>query len=361
MAEMKEHKSYFDLLRLGAAYCVVLMHTAYNGLNFDVSLRTGWVGLAAISSFTFCAVPLFFMISGSLMLDGRADVDSLLKKRVPHVLVPLLFWSLMHIFWSAHTGGNWSLSFIWQEMTEALQKPVNVSFWFLYTLIGLYLISPFLMMALERCDKKQHMLILGLVVVLKLRTLARILWPGFYVSYLAFDVLDSLDFFGGHLCCYILGWYLGKTEKKLPGGVLLLAAALTFAAILYGTVSRSLPSGAYIQDFQSQSSFFEILLAACLFLLAKNTAFNPGGRLAAVLEKLAPYSFCVYLSHALILRIYSFNHGSMPLSFTAIVILATAVYIIGILLGQLLSCIPLLRYLSLGICKGPQKRKVSFG
>ena len=79
------------------------------------------------------------------------------------------------------------------------------------------------------------------------------------------------------------------------------------------------------------------------------------------MEKLAPHSFCVYLSHALILRIYSFNHGSMPLSFTAIVILATAVYIIGILLGQLLSCIPLLRYLSLGIGKGPQKRKVSFG
>lgn len=351
----KEHKSYFDLLRLAAAYGVVLMHTAYNGLNFDVSLRTGWVGLAAMSSLTFCAVPLFFMISGYLMLDGRADVGALLKRRIPHILVPLLFWSLLHIFWNAHTGNSWSLYFIGQGLTDALQKPVNVSFWFLYTLIGMYLISPFLMLALNRCDKKQHLLILGLIAVLKLWTLARILAPGIYASYLAFDVLSGLDFFGGHLCSFILGWYLGKTEKKIRSAALLPIAVLLYAAIVCGTLSRSVASGAYIADFQSQSSFFEVLLAACIFLLAKNLRFRSGGRLAAVLERLAPHSFCVYLSHALLLRIYGFHH-SMPLSFSGIVILATVVYLIGIILGQLLSFVPGLRYASLGIQKAPRKR-----
>ena len=351
----KEHKYYFDLLRLGAAYGVVLMHTAYNGLNFDVSLRTGWVGLAAMSSLTFCAVPLFFMISGYLMLDGRADVASLLKRRIPHILVPLLFWSLLHIFWNAHIGNSWSLYFIRQGMTDALQKPVNVTLWFLYTLIGMYLISPFLMLALDRCDKKQHLLLLGLIAVLKLWTLARILAPGLYAAYLDSDVLAGLDFFGGHLCSFILGWYLGKSEKKIPSVALLLIALLVFAAIVCGTVSRSVASGAYIAAFQSQSSFFEVLLAACIFLLAKNLRFRPEGRLAAVLKGLSTHSFCVYLSHALLLRIYSFHH-SMPLSFTGIFILATAVYLIGIVLGQLLSFVPGLRYVALGIHKAPRKR-----
>ncbi len=354
---MKEHKVYFDLLRLVAAFCVVLMHTAYSGLNFDVTLRAGWVGLAAMSSFTFCAVPLFFMMSGCLILDGRADVGTILKKRVPRLLVPLLFWSLMHIFLNAYAGADWSFSFIFQGLTDALQKPANVSFWFLYTLIGMYLISPFLTLILERCDKKQHMLMLGIILLLKLRTLIRILFPGFYASYLAFDVLDGLDFFGGHLCCYILGWYLGKTEKKIPSAALLLTAVLTLAAIIYGTVSRSVAVGAYMQDFQSQSSFFEILLAACIFLFAKNAKFDPAGRFAVVLEKLAPHSFCVYLSHALLLRIFSFWHGSMPLSCTWIFILSIGVYIAGLVLGKLLSCVAVLSYVSVGRRKLPKKRQ----
>lgn len=348
---MREHKTYLDLIRLAAAYCVVLMHTAASGLRYEVCMRPGWLGLAAVSSFTFCAVPLFFMMSGYLMLKSEVDPVVMLQKRIPRLLIPLLFWSAMHIAWSAFTQNTWSLRFFWGGITQALQKPANISFWFMYTLMGMYLIAPILVQIVRNEDRRLHFYVIGLIFVLKLLTLIRILFPALYSTYLAFEVMDGINFFGGHLCSFILGWYLGKAEKKISSPAIGAAALISYGIILAGTIARSVSSGTYVQDFQSQSSFFEIFFAACLFMLAKNLKFTRNEKAESVLKRLAPYSFCVYLSHNLFLRIYTYYCESTPLSFSGIAILASVVFTIGIILGELLSHIPYLRYLTLGKSK----------
>ena len=345
---MKEHKSYFDLLRLAAAFGVVLMHTAADGLRYEVGLRPGWLGLAAISSFTFCAVPLFFMMSGYLMLESGADPGTVLKKRIPRLLIPLLCWSLAHILLDAWTTGAWSVGFFVQAFLRALQKPENISFWFLYSLIGMYLIAPFLALMLQHADSRQRSCLLALLLLLKLPTLIRSFSPALYDAYFSFDVVAGLSFFDGHLCSFLLGWYLGRAEKRLPAAVLLLAAAVCYGIILWGTVARSLAQGCYVTDFQTQNAFLETGLAAALFLLAKRLPLRPEGRLAAILRRLASHSFCVYLSHALLLRTYYALFDAMPLSLPGIVGLAAAVFAIGSVLGEVLSRIPVLCYAALG-------------
>ena len=348
---MREHKTYFDLIRLAAAYCVVLMHTATDGLRYDICMRPGWLGLAAASSFTFCAVPLFFMMSGYLMFESEADPVVMLKKRIPGLLIPLMFWSSMHIVWSAFAQNTWSLRFFWDGITQALQKPADISFWFIYTLIGMYLIAPLLVRIIRSKDRTLHLYIIGLIFVLQFLTLIRTLFPAFYCTYLAFDVMDGINFFSGHLCSFILGWYLGKTEKKISSLAIGAAALISYGIILAGTIARSVSSGTYVADFQSQNAFLEIFLAACLFMLAKNLKFTTNEKVVSVLKRLAPYSFCVYLSHNLLLRIYVYYHRVMPLSVSGIVILSAVVFVIGIILGELLSHIPYLRYLAFGKSK----------
>ena len=345
---MKEHKSYLDLLRLGAAFCVVLMHTAADGLRYEVGPRPGWLGLAGISSFTFCAVPLFFMMSGYLMLDGDADPGTMLKKRIPRLLIPLLCWSLAHVLLDACVQGSWSVSFFLRAIVGMLQKPANISFWFLYSLIGMYLITPFLSLILNNANDRQRHYLLLLLLLLKLPSLIRSLSPALYAAYFNFDLVAGLSFFDGHLCSFLLGWYIGKAEKRVPGAVLAAAALVCYGVILFGTVRRSLAQGAYIQDFQYQNAFLETGLAAALFALAKRLRLRPEGKAAALLARLAPHSFCVYLSHALLLRVYGSLFDAMPLSMPGIVGLAAAVYGIGIGLGALLCRIPVLRYVALG-------------
>lgn len=80
---MKKHVYYFDYIRLIAAIGVIYMHTAAQPLRMTVN--SDWHAMNIITCFAFTAVPLFFMMSGYLLLNSEktADISFLVKKRLP--------------------------------------------------------------------------------------------------------------------------------------------------------------------------------------------------------------------------------------------------------------------------------------
>lgn len=85
----RPHVDYFDGLRIFAALCVIFMHTAAGPLRAGVN--TDWHLLNVCTSLAFTAVPLFFMMSGYLLMTSRktADISVLLRHRLPRLVVPL--------------------------------------------------------------------------------------------------------------------------------------------------------------------------------------------------------------------------------------------------------------------------------
>lgn len=350
---MKQHLSYFDLLRLAASFFVVLMHTASESLQYQVAQRTGWFLLAGTSSLTFCAVPLFFMMSGYLLTSSSRtkDVDVLLKERLPRLIVPLGFWSVLYILWEAFIRTDWSAGFLLEQAVHAVQSPANVSLWFMYTMIGMYLISPVLCTGLRGLDRKGDRLVLGLILLLELRSVLRILFPDFSAEYLNWSVLNSIDFFGSYLCCFVLGWYLGRMERRLPQPVLLLTGLVTWGLITIGTIISTLRQGAYISSFQTQSAGFEVLLAACLFLMAKQLDLSRVPRIQGLLHALAPATFAVYLMHNLLLKIIYwvcslFSFGFF--SFSSVMAVGVGLYLVSLVIAWVFTRIPGLSYLACG-------------
>ena len=144
---------YFDYLRLFAMLGVILMHDASDLLRSE--LTPGWFGADLLTSLAFTAVPLFFMMSGALLLsrDETTDLDRLWKKRLPKLLVPLLFWSVISVLWLWHTGAK-TLEEIPDAIASALKDPVSVHLWYLYTLAGFYLLSPLLRRMVQALDRR---------------------------------------------------------------------------------------------------------------------------------------------------------------------------------------------------------------
>lgn len=85
----RAHVEYFDWLRIIAALSVIFMHTAAGPLR--AGINTGWHLLNVCTSLAFTAVPLFFMMSGYLLMTSRktADISVLLRHRLPRLVVPL--------------------------------------------------------------------------------------------------------------------------------------------------------------------------------------------------------------------------------------------------------------------------------
>ena len=350
----RKHIAYIDPLRLFACLSVVFMHTAADALRYEAAARPGWYALAAVSSLAFCAVPLFFMISGYLLTNSpqTGDVGVLLRRRLPRLVLPLAFWSAAHIALTVIRDRDRSVSAIARSILNALQSPVNISFWFMYTLIALYLVSPVLCTGLRALNRRGTVFIGSLIALLLLRSVVKILFPQFAARYLSFDVLDSLELFGSNLCAFVLGWFLGRMKRRVPQPLLCVLALLLWGGITAGTVVLTKRTGEYQAAFQSQNAGFEVALAACVFLLAKQSRLLRFPKLQRAAQSLAPLTFPVYLCHALLLRLlFAFW---TPLSAAAVIAASLAIFAVSMLGAWMLSRIPVLSYLSCGISQKKQ-------
>lgn len=293
---------YFDYLRIFAMLCVVFMHSATSVLWIDpIGIGGNWLLVNGGTSLAFCAVPLFFMMSGYLLFSSprTADISHLLKKRIPKLVVPLIFWSGISAAWlSCSRAGQIDIKGFLSLFGTAGSTSVMVHFWFMYTLIALYLFSPFLHAGLNNLTShgKRYLLILLLLVVI-LNTAYAVL-PAQVRQYLPYKVFSELSLFSGHIVSFLLGWLLGQLERRIPNWILILTAVADVLFIWIMTYRITVENGVYTQTFQSQSKGFEILLAACIFLFFKQNLDRPFGRLNRILTPLTSLTFPIYLMHS---------------------------------------------------------------
>lgn len=298
MAE-KKHIYYFDYLRVFAALCVVYTHAASGLLRG--TLNRDWHFSNLLTCLCFTAVPLFFMMSGFLMLSGKKsmDIDFLLKKRVPRLLVPLCAWTVIALLWQAWQVR--SFSGFRSGLVAALSTPTWTHFWYMYTLLALYVLSPILCGAMHSLDKKGHTFVLVLALLPTAQTILRLLLPERLTVYINLDIIDKVTVYGGHLSTFVLGYYLGNGKKRIPNGFLLLAAGVLLGIITFGTYRLTRQAGQFMQAYQSQASGFEVLLAAVVFLLFKQNADHESRFLKHV--PIVPLSLSIYLMHGILLSV----------------------------------------------------------
>lgn len=308
----KQHIYYFDYLRVIAAICVIFMHTAAGPLRAAISVD--WHLLNIVTCFAFTAVPLFFMMSGYLLLSSEktSDVDVLLKKRIPHLLVPLIGWTVISVLWDCFSQGNVCMSEILKRLAASLGEPAAVHFWYMYTLIAIYTISPVLQGGVRQLNAKGKTYLLVLIGLVSFQAIARALSPSKFDALVNIDLVNKMQLFGGHLGTFVLGYFLGNCKRKFSNSLLILSALSLLGIIIFGTYWSTVRNGAFDQTFQNQSAGFEILLASCIFLIFKQNFNRP----SKVLQKipLVPLSLSIYMMHGILLSIF-YKIGISPSTF----------------------------------------------
>ncbi|AVR98407.1 acyltransferase [Pseudoduganella armeniaca] len=127
------HDSALDGMRFIALVFVTIIHVAAKGFG---QLGHHWWAVNAYESVSRVAVPLFFMISGALLLPRQQTIGAI-GKRLWRIAVPLLGWSVLYLCWFRYTGdmrGDW--------LKRIVHGPVVAHLWYLYALAGAYLFLP---------------------------------------------------------------------------------------------------------------------------------------------------------------------------------------------------------------------------
>ena len=248
-------------------------------------------------------VPLFFMLSGALVLPKIVNINMWVfyRKRIPQFIFLLFFYSFLTTF----IQKAFSNIPIWQSLKESFVftngiYPANTGgahhLWFMYTIIELYLIAPFLGKLLERLSNRE--ILFFLVISIFLTQFKDSLIGGFRIEVDFIQRLGS-DFLGGYLNFFVIGYLLIYRRINLS---LLSSLALFLFPILFSLL-RELHKSEFIGVFHWYSSSLSILLSSVGLLSLIRIAFENTQK-SIFIERISLYSFGIYLSHYVFIYIF---------------------------------------------------------
>ena len=294
---------YADILRALAIYAVIILHNAadYDEQLGDIPASHWWAGVIWNGLVRFC-VPMFVAMSGAFLL--RPGKEGLLKevfwKRLPKIVIPLVAWSLIYILFDGYFSESGIRSINWlAKGKEFYQGPVAYHLWFLYMMVGIYLLYPVINLFLS-VAKPVHIRYFLLV------------W---FFSNCVIKILDMItgttfgienNFFADYVGYFVLGYYLVNhtfTRSQLQiGYVLGVCGFLISIFTSYLCVHFNYEKRAVLieSDFTPDIA----LCVTALILWFKYRQYNDTkpGMVQKVISQVSKESFGIYLVHVLVMQ-----------------------------------------------------------
>lgn len=282
---------YVDVVRVFAMVMVILLHCicdySNHWMNFDKPL---WWITAFVNELTRTGVPLFFMISGFLLIDSvdTSDIGGFYKRRFVKILIPFLIY---HIFYYCYFRIEGDLPLL--DIAFFEQLFVNGSayhLWFVYSLFFLYLFIPFIKMIAE---KSSPWVMFGFFILTifhtTLKPFLNIAFSGKLYFYFAEDGIV------GYIGYAVLGYILGKNQIKWDGLIIALGI-VAMPVFAYLNFDMALDGKGFV--FSGGYTLNHYLEAAAIFLLFKKIDFKKN-KLMSLMSKL---SFRAYLIHVFVIE-----------------------------------------------------------
>lgn len=322
-----QHIVYLDVIRIIACMMVIIMHAPIPG--------TGAEGhgpfLVLISYLTAPCVPLFFMVSGSLLLPCKKEVTAItyFKKRIGKVVGPTIAFSLFYMTLNEST--NWSISI----PSIPFSAQGHGILWFMYTLIGLYLLVPIISPWIRQTSKRELEIYLLLWIITQC-------YP--YLS-LFLEINSSntgiLYYFTGYAGYFLLGYYLNRYPVSLK--LLLLLAILMLPLPLLNKIFD------WNLDFYSAFWYLSVpvaIMTATWFVALKRLCdtFVFNIRLSII----SNLSFGIYLIHIFIMRMLLWNWSiitEIPNYYLQTIIVAVFTFVGSYVVCRIISYIPYSQYI----------------
>ncbi len=337
---MKNYNKFLgiDIIRVVSMFCVILLHCASNRLRVGMD-SAGWDIANVLTAAATCGVPMFFMISGALILSSKNtySIKYTLKNRVLRLIVPMAVWSCIAVAVRLYTSEDTAvtLSNFYNEIIYFFNKPVAVHLWFMYYLIPMYLISPALKVFVDNAKEGtvKYILILWLIQLLSL-TLGGILKEQNQLALANVNIINNIGFISGYLGYFLLGWYLFNNDVNISSRWLFVIAVGAVVFIAVGTVHITEYNGYYTETYKSYRSIFVAVLACAVFLILNRIKKVPD-KLLPVISMLSSVSYGVYLSHNVIIDLlnkWGFkNHSIVVMTETFVIASVSSILLVWIL------------------------------
>ena len=228
----QERSVWVDWTRVIACFMVMVVHSTepfyLGGEGSLILTRTDAFWTSFFDSFVRACVPLFVVISCYLQFPLHYSAGEFFRRRAVRILIPFALWSIVY-------------AFVWGEPVENFKNLIfNFNYaaghlWYIYMLVGVYLLMPLFSPWAERVGKRELQIYLGIWLFTTLIPLIRdwmggapeviygvsglprqALWPVWGEA--SWNAYGTFYYFGGFIGYLLLGLYFRKFVGELSWG-----------------------------------------------------------------------------------------------------------------------------------------------
>lgn len=291
-----ERIQYLDILRVISMFSVMTGNILFFTIVGEKDLLNApttsnlWHISALIDAIFFTlAIGPFIMISSALLTkdDSVLDIKYLFKKRILKMFIPLVFWSVIALTINALQNNTIPFSNI---SFSLYNRPSYYHLGFLFIILTIYLLLPMLRVFLANAPEKVIKYALVLWFVYSVLDLLGQLNASFQLP----DT-QNLNFLGGILGFYVLGFYLSRTEKKYSTAksiVTFFVCVIGYYILYYFMLKQK--NTAITTEYANP---FSIIGGAAAFIIIKNIFSNKilSDKASKIIVHLSKLSFGVFL------------------------------------------------------------------
>lgn len=325
---------WVDWMRVAACFMVLLVHATepfyLGGDGSQILTEADAFWSSFFDSIVRACVPLFVVASSYLQFPLHYSTGEFSRRRAVRVLVPFMLWSVVY-------------AFVWGEPVENFRNLLfNFNYaaghlWFVYMIIGVYLLMPLLSPWAERVGKRELQIYLAIWLFTTFIPLIRDWLSGGYanmeITYgvsglprqaltplwgeASWNMYGTFYYFSGFIGYLLLGLYFRRFVGELSWRKSLLVAIPCYLggfAIVFGGFLRrvlEMADGVFpLQGMVKMAVWWEttwcndtigvVLMTVAWILLFKKMKAS-GGFYNRVLLPLSKASYGLYLLHLLIL------------------------------------------------------------
>ena len=335
----QQRKEYLDILRALATIGVIVIHVSSNNW-FGYIGSFNWTVFTVYEGITRISVPIFFMISGSLLLSKIYSIKKIYYK-IFRLFIFLLFWSFIYKLIALRSDGN-----LLHKLSTAINDIINgntqVHLWFVYAIIGLYIITPALSVFVNNCKKND--LFYAIIICFVLGSLCEFS-NQFQILVFFNNNMNKIKsgYAIGYIGYFLLGYYLDKYDITVVKRYIfyisgVISTFFTIALVIYDCIYYQ----NFVERFWSYFMPFIAISSCAWFIFIKNIFPKLNHAICSLLKNISDKSLGIYAVHFLFIMLlwhwkfttFSFN------SILSVPIISLIVLISSYIVSALINKIP---------------------
>lgn len=343
--ENKLKQNWIEILRVMATLAVIFLHISMTIItNYSIEETGGTVNYVILDICQLIsrwAVPCFIMITGTLLLEPNKKVDLVkIKKYVLRMLVVLItfgvFYSFLELFFESRTI---NIKMIFESILNTLQGKTWAHMWYIYMLIGLYIITPIIKTIIN--NTKENTLFYFIVILIIGTTIIPTINNLLNIDIENFMMVDVAILY------YITGYYMTLKNNKLTQkpSILYMCSIISLLLILAIDIINIICNHENLSWIININNIFIYIFSIGIFCFVKQTFENKKdvNKIVSIISK---YSFLMYLIHPFFINVLYKVFSITPLNFPiilGIIIMFIIITLLTFILSVILKKVPFIK------------------